>query len=118
LLIPLEAHKRGWKVDGFKVTRCALPRDGSDPEFNRYVCLVFGDKVYHHGGFTRVAVGGDKQVLEEGYGWVKDDVIKNCGAKFLLRDDMSYKFKFDREEEVSADKMDRLFGKKTMNLTK
>jgi len=31
------------------------------------------------------------------------------GAEFLLHDDYSYRFKFDREEEVAKEKMDRLF---------
>jgi hypothetical protein len=114
LLIPLEAKKRGWKVDGFQVTRCAKPEDESDPEFNRYVCLIFGDAVYHHGGFTRVAVGGDKPVLDEAYGWVRRELMNRREAEFLLHDEYSYRFKFDREEAVAQDKMDRLFGKLTM----
>lgn len=114
LLIPLEARKRLWKVDGFTVTRCAKPRDGSDPEFNRYVSLIFGDAVYHHGGFTRITTGGDKPVMAEAYGWVWQELLNRQGAKFLLDDEFSYRFKFDREPEVAAEKMDRLFGKKTM----
>lgn len=114
LSIPLEAKKQGWKIDGYRVTRCARPRDGSDPEFNRYVCLVFGDKVYHHGGFTRIAAAGDKPILEEAYGWVKPEVLSRREAEFLLADEYSYRFKFDREEEIARDKMDRLFGARTM----
>ena len=114
LMIPDAALKKGWKVDGYKVTRCAKPKDGSDPEFNRFVSLVFGDKVYHHGGFTRVTVGGDKPVMEAAYGWVLPELLAHKGAEFLLQCDNSYCFKFDREEEVAADKMDRLFGSKTM----
>jgi hypothetical protein len=120
LLIPLEARKRGWKVDGYRVTRCAKPwgKPGCkpDPEFNRYVRLVFGDKVYHHGGFTRITTGMDKSVpeFETAYGWVFDTAMMHGGAEFLLEDEYSYKFKLDREEEVAADKIDRLFGRKTM----
>jgi hypothetical protein len=109
LLIPLEAKKHGWKIDGFRVTRCAKPRDCSDPEFNRYVCLIFGDAVYHHGGFTRVATMGDKPVMDEAYGWVRGELLLRREAEFLLDDEYSYRFKFDREEEVSKEKMDRLF---------
>ena len=116
LLVPLMAGKRGWKIDGFKVSRCANPRDTSDPEFNRYVCLVFGDKIYHHGGFTRVATMGDKPMLAEAYGWVQKSILEHRGAEFMLSDEHSYKFKMDREEEVSKDKMDRLFGLQTMGL--
>jgi len=117
LLIPLEARKRGWKVDGYKVTRCAKPKDGSDPEFNRYVCLIFGDAVYHHGGFTRIATGGDKPLMAEAYGWVGTELTMRREAEFLLSDEFSYRFKFDREEAVAAEKMDRLFGAKTMSKT-
>ena len=116
LLIPLEASKRGWKIDGYKVSRCAKPMDKSDPEFNRYVCLVFGDMVYHHGGFTRVATMGDKPMLAEGYGWVRKSIFEHMGAEFLLSEEQSYKFNFDREGEVAKEKMDRLFGAQTMGL--
>lgn len=109
LLIPLEAKKRGWKVDGYKVTRCAKPRDKSDPEFNRYVCLIFGDKVYHHGGFTRIVTMGDKPVMESAYEWVLQSLMLWGEAGFLLNDKPSYKFKLDREEEVAQEKIRRLF---------
>ena len=115
LLIPLMAGRKGWKIDGYKVSRCAKPKDASDPEFNRYVCLVFGDKVYHHGGFTRVAMG-DKPMLAEGCGWVWDQIVKNRSADFLLSDEFSYQFKHDREEAIAKDKMDKLFGEQTMGL--
>ena len=110
LLIQLEAKKRGWKVDGYKVTRCAKPRDKSAPEFNRYVCLIFGDKVYHHGGFTRIATMGDKPVMEAAYEWVLQSLMLWGDAGFLLNENNSYKFKFDREEEVAQEKMSRLFN--------
>lgn len=109
LLIPLEAKKHGWRINGFRATRCARPIDGSDPEFNRYVCLIFGDAVYHHGGFTRVATMGDKPVMNEAYGWVRGELLFRREAEFLLDDQYSYRFKFDREEEVAKEKMDRLF---------
>jgi len=112
LLIPLEAKKRGWKIDGFKLTRCAFPRDDSDPEFNRYSCLIFGDKIYHHGGFTRIFVSDDKPELGKSYDWVMPEIISQRSADFLL--EKSYKFLFDREEDVAKDKMDRLTGIKTM----
>ena len=116
LLIPLEAKKRGWKIDGYKVSRCAKPQDGvdTDPELNRFVCLIFGDKIYHHGGFTRIAANGEKPILDEAYGWVKAEVVALCGAEFLMDSDESYCFRFNREEEVAAEKMELLFGAKTM----
>jgi len=113
LAIPLEAKKRGWGIDGFKVTRCPRPapaEDAIDPEFNRYVHLVFEDKVYHQGGGTRTSVCGEQPALERTFGWAREKVELLQGAEFLLERDMSYWFKFDREEEVAAEKMQRLFG--------
>jgi hypothetical protein len=110
LLIPNKARSLGWKVDGFHVTRCAKPQGSSDPEFNRHTTLVFGDKVYHHGAFTRNEIVGDKQYMVEEYKWVLDELKKRRGADFLLSDEFSHQFKFDREEAVAADKMKILFG--------
>jgi len=112
LLIPLEAKKRGWRVDGFRVTRCPMPAKGAveDPEFNRYVCLVFGDKMYHHGGYSRTTTLGDNPVMAGSFGQVAEKVIFERGAEWLLNDAESYKFKFDREQQVADEKMSRLFG--------
>ena len=113
LAILAAAKNKGWKVDGFRVSRCPLPATGGiDPEFNRYVCLIFGDKVYHHGGFTRVTACKDEPVLKGEFGWVGDKIISQRGAEFLLDGSTSYEFKFDREEEVAQEKMHRLFGMK------
>jgi len=110
LLIPLMAKEQGWKIDGFKPTRCPLPMEGCtlDPEFNRYVCMVFGDMVYHHGGWTRIGIFGDSPVWELNYGWIKGQIMKEYGAEWIL--DEGYEFTLDREEEVAKEKMDRLFG--------
>jgi hypothetical protein len=114
LAIVAAAKSRGWKIDGFKVNRCPLPEIGHiDPEFNRYVCLIFGDKVYHHGGFTRTISCGDEPVLKNEFGWVENELIVKRGAEFLLNNSVSYMFKFDREEEVAKEKMQRLFGLKS-----
>ncbi len=111
LAIVAEAKLKGLKVDGFRVTRCPKPLVGNiDPEFNRYVCLVFGDKMYHHGGWTRTNVFADKPVFREEFWWVANRIFKEKGAEWLLDDAASYRFKFDREKEVSAEKMKRLFG--------
>lgn len=121
LAIPLEAKVRGWDIDGFRVSRCPKPvakgnASGgvqgilTDPEFNRYSHLIFEDKVYHQGGGTRISVGGDEPVLERTFGWVRDKISLLQGAEFLLDSEMSYCFRFDREEEVAAEKMNRLFG--------
>lgn len=113
LAIVAAAKAKGWKIDGFKASRCPLPAGDIDPEFNRYVCLIFGDKVYHHGGFTRTTTCNDEPVLKSQFGWVEEDILRLRGAEFLLDEARSYRFKFDREEEVAQEKMQRLFGLKS-----
>ena len=117
LAIIAKAKQRDWKINGFKVTRCPKPEIGKiDPEFNRYVSLVFGDKVYHHGGFTRMLACGDEPVFKSEFDWVRQKIIKEKGAEFLLDDNFSYRFKFDREEEIAKEKMQRLFGLKSQRV--
>ena len=98
--------------DGIKPTRCAASRDSTvDAEFNRYVGVVYGDAVFHLGGYTRTTLDGDKAVWDSAFGWIGDAVFQNKGAEFLLDDpEASYKYLFDREEEVSVEKMNRIFG--------
>jgi hypothetical protein len=115
MLIPLRAHQLGWKIDGYKVTRCPKPAESADPEFNRYASLVFGDMIYHCGGFTRIRMG-DTPVMEENYGWARKRMVECEGAEFLLDGDHSHRFRFDREEEVAKEKMCRLFGHDGSNL--
>lgn len=110
LLIPQWMSRLDMKVYGFRPTRCPKPQGSHDPEFNRYVCLVYGDMVCHAGGFTRQTVLQDKPVLEQHYGWATQKILQEKGAEFLLDDECSYRFQFDREEEVAQEKMDRLFG--------
>lgn len=113
LAVLVAAKAKGWKVDGFKVTRCPKPLVGRlDPEFNRYICLVFGDMMYHHGGWTRTSVCSDSPIHNDEFGWVRERILKERGADWLLDDNVSYKFKFDKEEAIAKEKMDRLFGMK------
>lgn len=102
----------GKRCSGYMLTRCANPdpEGGLDPEFNRHVCLIFGDKMYHHGGFSRKNAFGQEPEFYESFGWVEDLVLAYRGAEFLLHKENSYLYKFDREEEVVEDKMQRLFG--------
>lgn len=101
----------GGKIDGFKASRCPIVWEGDlDPEYNRYVCLVYGDKVYHHGGFSRKRGQGDEMVFVKSFSWCEDMVLWGHGAQFLLNDRFSYQFKFDREELIAKEKMQRLFG--------
>jgi len=108
LMIPNKVLSKGLKIGGLKISRCPYPLAELDPEFNRYMGLVFGDMIYHHGGWTRVSVFGDSPVWEQNYGWVKDRIIEEDGAEWILED--GYEFQFDKEEEVAKEKMDRLFG--------
>lgn len=116
LSIVKEARARGWEIDGFMPTRCPKFMDSDDdPEFNRYSCVVFGDMMYHHGGFSRGEMG-DKRPYQKEIGWVTPRVLEEKGAEFLLQNDMSYQYKFDSEEEVAKEKMERLFGYDGRNL--
>lgn len=110
LEVPRTAWGAGLRVEGFKPTRCPNSSTDFDAELNRYVSVVFGDKVYHHGGYTRTSVHGDDHVFNASFGWVQELVVAYRGAEFLLEDENSYQYRFDREEEVAAEKMQRLFG--------
>jgi len=111
LSLPRMIADAGGKIDGFKVSRCPIVWDGNlDPEYNRYVCLVYGDKVYHHGGFSRQRTEGDEMVFSKSFSWCEPLVLWGHGAQFLLDDAFSYQFKFDKEELIAAEKMQRLFG--------
>lgn len=114
LSIPLKVRQLGHEIAGFKPTRCPMPSQGLDAEFNRYMGIVFGDMMYHHGGFTRTSVGGDEDVFAKNYGWLKQRIVQERGAEFLLNE--GYVFKFDKEEEVAKEKMQRLFGLNSQTL--
>lgn len=111
--IPKRAKEIGMKVVGFMPTRCAKPKNPNfDAEFNRYVCIIWGDRVYHHGGFTRKSVFNDDKTFDENFGWVQAQMLDKKGAEFLLDDEQSYKYQFDKEVKVAKEKMQRLFGMK------
>jgi hypothetical protein len=101
----------GRKCAGYKPSRCPNPAVPEfDAEFNRYSCVVYGDAVIHVGGHTRVTVDGDDPVFDRAFGWAADRILEDGSADFLLDDENSYQYKFDKEEEVSEEKMQRLFG--------
>jgi hypothetical protein len=105
-MVPLTAHRLGLPVVGYKVSRCGRPNAGLqfDAEFNRHVGMVFGDRIYHHGGATQTLTGykiDRNDIFSESCA----RVITEKGAEFLLDDVNSYRFKFDREEEVADFKM-------------
>lgn len=112
LLVPLLAHKRGWIIDGFMPTRCPklqVMDEGIDPEFNRMWCVVYGDKMCHIGGFTRAAMGQPRPDSAN-FEWAVKRIMADGGAEFLLEDRLSYKYQFNREEEVAAYKINWTFG--------
>jgi hypothetical protein len=105
LAIPMKAHEMGMKVEGLKLTGCARPADEDEPlEFNRECCLIFGDKVYHHGGGSREEQG--KGSPEDIWRKVRFKVLKEGGAEFLLED--PYRYKFDCEEDVAYEMVGRI----------
>jgi hypothetical protein len=111
--IPKRAKEIGMRVVGWMPTRSAnSSQETFDAEFNRLVCLIWGDRVYHHGGFTRKSIFSDDKTFEENFGWVLPLVVGYYGAEFLLNDQNSHKFRFDKEEAVVGEKMQRLFGLK------
>ena len=107
LTIPMAARRLGMPVVGWKPTRCPMSEvKGFDAELNRHVCVVFGDRMYHHGGASRE---GNCMDLIDLAGSVFHDgrqrVLSEHGAEWLLDDEMSHKYVFDREEDVARFKM-------------
>jgi len=121
LLIPMRAQERGWGITGFLPTRCPLPSAPDDvssvpdrtipfdPEFNRNCCVVYGDKVCHIGSYTLSKYGNGKPDSEP-FEWAVERILAESGAEFLLQDRLSYRYQFDREEEVAEYKMNLIFG--------
>jgi hypothetical protein len=117
LLIPKMVKEQGGKIAGFKLTRCPRVLDGCfNAEFNRYSSLVFGDKVYHHGGFSRSRVLQDEKYFAQSFGWFEDLMLWGKGAEILLNDKFAYKYSFNQEEEVAKEKMQRLFGMRNQRM--
>ena len=110
LTIPHKAKELGMEVVGWRANRCANSNSSDfDPEFNRYSCIIYGDRVYHHGEYTR-RMGTNQKTFNEFFDWVLPIVESYEGAEFLLDDENSYKYKFDREKEVAKQKMDIMLG--------
>lgn len=107
----------GKACKGFKPTRCPAPAVEFDAEFNRHSCVVYGDKIAHVGGHTRITVDGDDSVFGKAFDWAVNRVMEEGGAEFLLKPENAYIYKLDREQEVVAEKMQRLFGLKSQRLT-
>lgn len=109
--------KDGRYCTGYMPTRCPIPLVDFDAEYNRYSCVVYGDTIIHIGGATRQTVQGHENEFERAFGWAEEKILEEKGAEFLLDDELSYRFQFDREENVAAEKMQRLFGLKSQRMT-
>jgi len=102
LAIPTKAREMGMKVCGLKLSGCAFPSDAHPMlDSNREFCLLFGDKVYHHGGGCREEQ--DKGTPASMWERVREKVLR-WGAEFLLEEGNAYRYSFENEEEV-ADEM-------------
>lgn len=112
-----ELKKQGRDCVGYMPTRCPKPAVDFDAEYNRYSCVVYGDAVIHVGGFTRVTIDGDDAVFNKAFSWAADKILEDGGAEFLLDDEQAYLYKLDREEEIAAEKMQRLFGLEAQRMT-
>jgi hypothetical protein len=94
-----KAEGLGLKVTTLKPTRCPMSENSDfDPEFNRELSVVFGDKVYHHGSHSRAVV-----LPYGGFFEVSRKRIEKEGAEWLLSD--AYEYRFDMEEKVVEEKM-------------
>lgn len=103
------ARKLGMKIKGWKPTRCAKPSTYDfDPELNRHVCMIFGDKIYHQGGSTRKNQGAniDPQGL---FDKARERVFAEKGAEWIFQDDNNHEYEYDREEAVAQFKMQCMF---------
>lgn len=106
LAFPDKAHDSGQEVVGFKPTMCPMPDDDFDPEFNRDVCVVFGDKVCHIGGGSR---DSDSYIWPMAHFQKARDRIREEGhARWIL--DEGYRYKFDKEDKVVESKMQVMYA--------
>ena len=96
----MKMKKAGYEVAGFKVTRGPNLDVNFDPELPRHESLIFGDMIYHHVGASRD--GGNNSGLCD---TTRKRVYNEKGAAWMLESGNSYKFKFDKEHEVTAFKM-------------
>jgi hypothetical protein len=110
LAIPIKAREVGAGVDGWMPSGCGWPDAVvtsprtvyiMDPELNRESCVLWGDRIYHHGGASR----GEAPVI-----WPylhfrssRRMVMDDGGAERLAAE--CYRYRMDREEDVWGAKM-------------
>ena len=104
-----KAEEDGMQMLGWLPTRCALPEGDLDPELNRMVCVVYGDKIVHIGGGSGKAAG--RVVDVDGmYDRVIDRILEEQGAEWILEDSENHKYIFDMEDEVVEYKMAKMYN--------
>lgn len=106
LAFPENAHDKHHEVRGFMPTMCPQPDDDFDPEINRDVCVVFGDKVFHMGGASR-----DKESLiwpQQSFQKSRERVREEGHARWILNE--GYRYKFDKEDQVAEAKMQVMYA--------
>lgn len=102
-----KAKELGLEMKGWMATRCALPGRrgmGLDPEFNRAMCVVYGDKMLHIGGASgRV----HQRILDPAgfYDDVVDRILCSRDADWVMENGNNYEFTYEREDEVVDFKM-------------
>lgn len=111
-----KAYQLGYTISGLMPTCCALPSANEDPEMNRHVCVVYGDKIYHQGGSTRKSQGAaiDPMGL---YDNARGRVFEEKGAEWILTAGNHHRYNLDREEEVAQFKMRLMFNEMARYLT-
>lgn len=106
-----KANELGKPIKGWLPTRCAKAEwaNAFDNEFNRLMCVVYGDKMFHIGGATQKTVGHDVDPRGLYAGAVEKTLLRR-GAEWILEDGNSHAYRFDREDEVVAFKMNCMYG--------
>lgn len=110
-----KVHAMGAKVRGLMPTCCAMPNccilpggAAFDPEMNRHVCVVYGGRVYHHGGASR-EVRGELYVPAGLFGTARQRVLDEKGAEWVLEPGNHHAYRMDKEEEVAQLKMQMVY---------
>lgn len=104
-----KARELGYRMPGWLPTRCALPDGDIDPELNRMMCVVYGDKMVHIGGGSGNAVGRivDKDAM---YSGAIERILTENGAEWMMKDGNNHKYSFDKEPEVVEYKMRMMYN--------
>jgi len=114
-----KAEALGLEMKGWMATRCALPSNRAeelDPEFNRAMCVVYGDMMLHIGGASGRAYG--KLTDPAGfYDDAVDRILSSRDADWIMEDGNNHEYKYNREEEVAQFKM-RVMYREMVNYLK